>query len=276
MGFRPFVLDGRQRAQSPRSVTPAVYRGDAALRRESHPSGARDSRAAHSYRERFKLHGIYHLDAQRMGVSGRRRRGGGLRNLARHQQHLRECLQPSLRSKAIYRCDTAGAGGPDSSRRPQQPWCVPARHSRSSDLRGCMGAVRACRAPFWGGFDSYRMGRQHPGVRRACGDRRRGAPTLQSRAGGDERLSASERIAIYANAYFYRLLDCLRDDFPATAAVVGASAFEELARAYLRRYRPTEPSIFHVGRYFANFLAEHPLLARWPFLSELARLERTL
>src|SRR5579875_481000 len=33
---------------------------------------------------------------------------------------------------------------------------------------------------------------------------------------GDERLSASERIAIYANAYFYRLLDCLRDDFPAT------------------------------------------------------------
>ncbi len=93
---------------------------------------------------------------------------------------------------------------------------------------------------------------------------------------GDERLSASERIAIYANAYFYRLLDCLRDDFPATAAVVGASAFEELARAYLRRYRPTEPSIFHVGRYFANFLAEHPLLARWPFLSELARLERTL
>jgi Putative DNA-binding domain len=35
---------------------------------------------------------------------------------------------------------------------------------------------------------------------------------------GDERLSALERMDIYANAYFYRLLDCLNEEFPATLA----------------------------------------------------------
>ncbi len=92
----------------------------------------------------------------------------------------------------------------------------------------------------------------------------------------DERLSARARIGIYAEAYFYRLLDCLREDFPATAAVAGASAFEDLIRAYLTRHPPTESSIFYAGRYLADFLADHPLRERWPFLPELARLERTL
>jgi hypothetical protein len=92
----------------------------------------------------------------------------------------------------------------------------------------------------------------------------------------DERLSARERIGIYAKAYFYRLLDCLREDFPATAAVASASAFEDLIRAYLTRHPPTKPSIFYAGRYLSDFLAAHPLRERWPFLPELARLERML
>ncbi len=93
---------------------------------------------------------------------------------------------------------------------------------------------------------------------------------------GNGRLSALERVAIYANAYFYRLLDCLREDFPATAAVVGEPAFENLIRAYLTRHPPTEPSIFYAGRYLADFLGNHPQLERWSFIAELARLERTL
>ena len=32
---------------------------------------------------------------------------------------------------------------------------------------------------------------------------------LEALVHGDERLSAAERVDIYANAYFYRLLDCL-------------------------------------------------------------------
>jgi hypothetical protein len=92
---------------------------------------------------------------------------------------------------------------------------------------------------------------------------------------GDERLPMPARLNIYADAYFYRLRDCLREDFTATAAVTG-SAFEGLVRSYLSKHPPTEPSIFYAGRFLPEFLANHPRREHWPFVSELARLERTL
>lgn len=102
------------------------------------------------------------------------------------------------------------------------------------------------------------------------------ATILSSIICGDLRLSTFERIRIYADAYLYRLLDCLKEDFPATQAVVGKVEFRELVRSYLTRYPPTEPSIFYAGRDFAQFLQGHPSRKRWPFLMELARLERAL
>lgn len=92
----------------------------------------------------------------------------------------------------------------------------------------------------------------------------------------DLRLRANERIGIYANAYFYRLLECLRDEFPATLAVVGPDEFAGLARDYLVWRPPTEPSIFYAGRYLAEFLRNHRLAGRWPFIAELATLERAV
>jgi hypothetical protein len=93
---------------------------------------------------------------------------------------------------------------------------------------------------------------------------------------GDERLGALERIDIYANAYLYRLLDCLNEEFPATLAVMGPDNFAALGRDYLLRYPPSEPSIVHAGRYLATFLRDHRLARRWPFIAELARLERAI
>jgi hypothetical protein len=93
---------------------------------------------------------------------------------------------------------------------------------------------------------------------------------------GDERLSALERIDIYADAYFYRLLDCLNEEFLATLAVVGPDNFAALARDYLLHYPPSEPSIIHAGRYLATFLRNHRLVHQWPFIAELARLERAI
>jgi len=93
---------------------------------------------------------------------------------------------------------------------------------------------------------------------------------------GDQRLSAIERVNIYADAYFYRLLDCLYEEFPATFAVVGSDNFAALVRDYLLACPPTEPSIFYAGRYLDSFLRNHPLAKRWPFISELARLERAI
>src|SRR5271156_5765627 len=91
---------------------------------------------------------------------------------------------------------------------------------------------------------------------------------------GDARLSAAERVDIYANMYFYRLLDVLKEDFPATLAVLGADNFHNLATGYILEYPPTEPSLYYCGRYLANYLRDHPLTESAPFIADLARLER--
>jgi hypothetical protein len=93
---------------------------------------------------------------------------------------------------------------------------------------------------------------------------------------GNERLSAAERIDIYANAYFYRLLDCLGEDFPTTLAVVGTDNFAALVKEYLLEHPLTEPSILYAGLYLADFLNDHPFAERWPFIADLARLERAV
>jgi len=109
------------------------------------------------------------------------------------------------------------------------------------------------------------------------GNERRSAPgRIETLVRGDQRLSAIERVNIYADAYFYRLLDCLYEEFPATFAVVGSDNFAALVRDYLLACPPTEPSIFYAGRYLDSFLRNHPLAKRWPFISELARLERAI
>jgi Putative DNA-binding domain len=87
-------------------------------------------------------------------------------------------------------------------------------------------------------------------------------------------LAGGERIDIYANAYFYRLLECLAEEYPATLAVIGSDHFASLIREYLIQWPPTEPSIFYAGRYLAEFLRNSILVQRWPFIEELARLER--
>ncbi len=93
---------------------------------------------------------------------------------------------------------------------------------------------------------------------------------------GDERLSAVERLNIYANGYFYRLLDVLKEDYPATWTVLGADNFHNLVTGYLIECPPTQPSLFYAGEFLADVLAGHPLRQRWPFIVELARLERTI
>jgi hypothetical protein len=99
---------------------------------------------------------------------------------------------------------------------------------------------------------------------------------LEALVNGDERLSAAERVGIYADAYFYRLLECLGEDFLTTLAVLGTDNFAALVKEYLLEHPPTEPSIVYAGLYLADFLNDHPFAERWPFIADLARLERAV
>ncbi len=83
-------------------------------------------------------------------------------------------------------------------------------------------------------------------------------------------LTSAARLDIYAGMYFCRLLEALREDFPRVAALLGDERFEEVARAYLARHPSEHPSVRHVGRALADFLAAD---VAPPFLADLARLE---
>jgi len=93
---------------------------------------------------------------------------------------------------------------------------------------------------------------------------------------GDERLSAEERVDIYANMYFYRLLEVLKEDFPATLATLGDARFHNLITGYLIEYPPRHFSISDTGARLADFIANHPMREQFPHLADLARMERAL
>lgn len=92
----------------------------------------------------------------------------------------------------------------------------------------------------------------------------------------DQRLPADARVKIYADAYLSRLLQCLREDFPATLAVVGEERFGALVADYLAACPPNRPSVSYVGRFLDEFLHRHPFAERWPFVADLAKLEWTI
>ncbi len=92
---------------------------------------------------------------------------------------------------------------------------------------------------------------------------------------GDERLSAVGRLDIYADMYFVRIRDALRQELAKTAAVIGDAAFHDLALDYLDACRPAHPSLREAGARLPAFLETYaPLAAERPWLAELARLER--
>jgi hypothetical protein len=93
---------------------------------------------------------------------------------------------------------------------------------------------------------------------------------------GDERLSAEARVDLYADMYFYRLLEVLKEDYPATLAVLGQVNFHNLITAYLIEHRPSEPSVRGAGKFLPDFLRGYPLGAELGFVADLAMLERAL
>lgn len=92
-----------------------------------------------------------------------------------------------------------------------------------------------------------------------------------------------ERLQVYANAYYARLLECLRNEFPAMAYALGQETFDKFGFAYLQSYPSTSYTLGNLGRNFPRFLAEtRPTdsadgdAPSWPdFLTDLATVERT-
>ncbi|MBV8901329.1 MAG: putative DNA-binding domain-containing protein [Verrucomicrobia bacterium] len=74
----------------------------------------------------------------------------------------------------------------------------------------------------------------------------------------NDRLNSFERLEIYNRQYWFRLLDCLHDDYPGLRAIVGQRAFVKLATAYLARYPSTSYSLRDLGNRLEAFLRDEP------------------
>ena len=112
------------------------------------------------------------------------------------------------------------------------------------------------------------------GAAKRLAELRRPPHDLEAIVRSSGRLSAVERVDVYANMYFFRILEVLGDEFAKIVTLIGAEAFHNLITDYLLAHRPAHPSLREVGARLPAYLATHPLTADRPWLSELARLDR--
>jgi len=91
---------------------------------------------------------------------------------------------------------------------------------------------------------------------------------------GDERMSAVERLELYAGMYFYRLRDSLAEDFARTAAALGEARWHNLVTDFLLAHPPTRWSLRWAGEALPEFLRAHAYGAERPWLADAAALEQ--
>ena len=104
-------------------------------------------------------------------------------------------------------------------------------------------------------------------------------PELCRMVDGDARLSALGRVGIYADMYFLRLRDVLRDTFPKLAIAMGEDGFSALVTDYLEAHLSRHPSLRQLGNHLPSFLQPQattlrprsPALPAWA--ADLASLE---
>jgi hypothetical protein len=93
---------------------------------------------------------------------------------------------------------------------------------------------------------------------------------------GSDAFPAVDRVEVYARAYFHRLLDVLKEQFPVVLAHLGADAFHNLVTDYLLAHPSRSPNLHHLGDDFPDFLARHTETREQPYLADFASVELAL
>lgn len=85
-----------------------------------------------------------------------------------------------------------------------------------------------------------------------------------------------ERLAVYSNAYDWRLIDALHQEYGLLAKLLGDEAFTELAEAFIDAYPSQFYTIAKFSEPLIHFLAEELPYSQQPHLSELVQLIKAL
>jgi hypothetical protein len=113
-----------------------------------------------------------------------------------------------------------------------------------------------------------------------------GLADLESVIRRSRSLASADRLEIYVNAYYARLMECLDEEFAVTRDALGAELFAAVAFGYLQHYPSQSYTLGQLGANFPRYLAESRLHAVDPpegagrtwgeFIAELAAFERAL
>ena len=74
----------------------------------------------------------------------------------------------------------------------------------------------------------------------------------------NDRLTSFQRLELYNRQYWFRLLDCLIDDFPGTAAILGNESFVRLCEEYLVAHPSRSGMLRNLGSHLPQFIQTRP------------------
>ena len=91
------------------------------------------------------------------------------------------------------------------------------------------------------------------------GMRKRNRALAEQFSKPNDRLTGFERIEIYNRGYWFRVLDCLAEDFPGVRAIIGVKQFRWLSEAYLAECPSSSFTLRNLGSRLEDWLKLHPV-----------------
>lgn len=91
----------------------------------------------------------------------------------------------------------------------------------------------------------------------------------------NDRLTSYERLEIYNKQYWFRLVDCMYEDFPGLLTVLGQRKFDALITEYLTRYPSSSFTLRNLGWRLVDFIEAEPdwTAPRQKMALDMARIE---
>lgn len=90
-------------------------------------------------------------------------------------------------------------------------------------------------------------------------------------------ISVQQRLAIYGDAYYLRLMEAIDLNYPGLGLLLGDELYEQLARAYIKHYPSSYRSIRWYGEHLSEFISTHfNSIEAQQLVAELAEFEWAL
>ena len=91
----------------------------------------------------------------------------------------------------------------------------------------------------------------------------------------NDRLTSFERLQLYNQMYWYRILEAMRDDCPGLQAALGEERFSRLSKAFLSRFPSRSFTLRNLCSRLEKFIRDNPRLTapRTALAVEIARFE---